>query len=168
MPYSRRKATRQCRGAVESQSVRHLPAKVTLTVTKRKVTTVKRHKVRGKIRIVKTVTTVVKFAARPTTNGQAPGNATVHTTAAGKRFGASGSFILKSGKSATIATTATVDGDSGSVDTGSAPNPAADLTYHDFGQSSCIGTVIFGGLPCIDLTAGGEILKATTTVKGYR
>ena len=122
----------------------------------------------GKIRIVKSVSTMVKFTAKPTTNGQGPANATVITTAAGKRFGASGSFFLSVGKSATIATTATVDSDSGSVDTGSAPNPAADLIYHDFGQTGCVGTAIFGGLPCADPTAGGETLTATARVKGYK
>lgn len=168
-PYNPGKGTVNAAGTVESQSVRHLPSKVSLTVSKKKLTTYIKRKIKGKIHRIRRVTTQVKVTATATTNGQAPASAKYTTTANGKRIGApSGTFTLKSGQSATVSTTAVVDSDTGAVPTGQPTNAAADLFYHDLGQSGCIGTVIFGGLPCIDLTIGGERLSATTRVKGYR
>ena len=164
-PYNPGKGTPNQAASVESQALRHLPTQVKLTVTKKKVTTYK--KVNGKKR--KIVRTTVKFSSKVTANGAAAASAKITTTAAGKRVGgASGSFTLAAGKSATVVATAVVDSDTGSVPTGAAANPAADLFYHDLGAAGCTATAIFQGLPCIDAVVGGETIKATTTVKGYR
>ena len=64
--------------------------------------------------------------------------------------------------------TAVVDSDTGSVPTGQPANAAADLFYHDLGAGGCVPTAIFGGLPCADATLGGETIKASSTVKGFR
>ena len=128
-----------------------------------------RRKIHGKSHKVKVVSTLVRFSSSVSANGAAAANTAISTTAGGKRVGgASGSFVLASGKSAVVKATAVVDSDSGSVPTGQAANAAADLFYHDLGASGCVPTAIFGGLPCLDATLGGEIISATSTVKGYR
>jgi len=168
-PYNPGRGTVNAAGSVEVQSIRHLPTQVKLTVTKKKVTKTVRRKVNGKIRRVKVVSTVVRFSSTVSSNGATAASATIVTTAGGKKVGgASGSFVLKSGKSAVVKATAVVDSDSGSVPTGQTANPTADLFYHDLGQSGCVPTAIFRGLPCLDATIGGEIISATSTVKGYR
>jgi len=168
-PYNPGRGTVNAAGSVEVQSIRHLPTQVKLTVTKKKVTKTVRRKVKGKIRRVKVVSTLVRFSSTVSSNGAAAASATIVTTAGGKKVGgASGSFVLKSGKSAVVKATAVVDSDSGSVPTGQTANPTADLFYHDLGQSGCVPTAIFRGLPCLDATIGGEIISATSTVKGYR
>ena len=164
-PYSPGKGTPNAAGSVEAQALRHVPTQVKLTVTKKKVTTFKR--VKGKRH--KVVRTTVKFSSTVTANGAAPASATITTTAAGKKVGgASGSFTLAAGKSATVVATAVVDSDTGAVPTGQPVNPAADLFYHDLGAAACTATPIFQGLPCIDAVVGGETIKATATVKGYK
>ena len=172
-PYNPGKGTPNAAASVEVQALRHVPTQVKLTVTKKKLTTYKKHrvKVKGKfvIRKVKIVRTQVKFSSVVTENGAAPSSATIITTAAGKKVGAAaGSFILASGKSATVIATARVDSDSGAVPTGQPTNAAADLFFHDLGAAACVKTAIFQGLPCNDATVGGEIIKATAVVKGYR
>ena len=163
------KGTPNAAGSVEAQSLRHIPTQVSLTLTKKKVTTTTRKRVKGKIRTVKKVTTLVRFSSKVTENGAAASSATITTTAGGKRVGgASGSFVLASGKSATLVATAVVDSDTGSVPTGQPANAAADLFYHDLGTSGCVATAIFGGLPCSDATVGGETIKASSPVKGFR
>ncbi len=77
-------------------------------------------------------------------NGRAFGTAT--TGADGVVVGV---FKLKAGTSATIAATAVV----------------AD---QDLGASGCVASPIFQGLPCIDATAGGGTLKASTKVTAFR
>jgi hypothetical protein len=168
-PYNPGKGTVNAAGSVEVQSIRHLPTQAKLTVTKKKVTKTVRRKIKGKIRTVKVVSTLVRFSSTVTSNGAAAAKATIATTAGGKKVGgASGSFVLASGKSAVVKATAVVDSDSGSVPTGQTANPAADLFFHDLGASGCVPTAIFGGLPCLDATLGGEIVSATSTVKGYK
>jgi hypothetical protein len=168
-PYNPGKGTPNAAGSVEVQSIRHLPTQVKLTVTKKKVTKTVRRRIKGKIVKVKVVSTLVRFSSTVTANGAAPANAVITTTAGGKKVGgASGSFVLASGKSAVVKSTAVVNSDSGSVPTGQTANPTADLFFHDLGQSGCVPTAIFGGLPCLDATVGGEIVSATSTVKGYR
>jgi hypothetical protein len=168
-PYNPGKGTVNAAGSVEVQSIRHLPTQVKLTVTKKKVTKIVKRKVKGKIVKRKVVSTLVRFSSTVTENGAAAANAVITTTAGGKKVGgASGSFVLKSGKSAVVKATAVVDSDSGSVPTGQTANPTADLFFHDLGQTACVKTAIFGGLPCLDATLGGEIISATSTVKGYR
>jgi hypothetical protein len=149
--------------------VRHIPTALKLNVTKKKVTTVKTKRIKGKKRVIKTVRTLVKFNASVTENGAAPGSAVITTTAAGKKVGgASGSFVLASGKSAKVTATAVVDSDTGNVPTGQPANAAADLFYHDLGATACVKSAIFQGLPCVDATLGGVRLTASTLVKGYR
>ncbi len=166
-PYNPGKGTPNAAGSVEVQSIRHIPTQVQLTVTKKNVTAYKTVKVKGKKHRVKVTRTLVKFSSTVTENGQAPASAVITTTAGGKTVGgASGSFILAAGKSATVKATAVVDSDSGSVPTGQTANAAADLFFHDLGAAGCVKTAIFGGLPCNDATLGGETISATATVKG--
>jgi hypothetical protein len=168
-PYTPNTGKANPAGSVESQSVRHIPTQVALTVTKKKVTAIIKKRVKGKIRKVKKITTLVRFKASVTENGAPPAAATITTTAAGKKVGgASGSFVLASGKSATVTATGVVDSDSGSVPTGQPANAAADLFYHELGAAACVKSAIFGGLPCDDATVGGQIVKASAVVKGYR
>lgn len=168
-PYNPGKGTPNAAGSVEVQSIRHIPTQIKLTVTKKKVTKIVKRKVHGKSHKVKVVSTTVRFSSTVTENGAAAASAVITTTAAGKRVGgASGAFTLASGKSATVKATAVVDSDSGSVPTGQAANAAADLFFHDLGTTGCVKTAIFGGLPCLDATVGGEIISATATVKGYK
>ena len=168
-PYNPGKGTPNPAGSVEVQSLRHLPTQAKLAVTKKKLTSSKIVKVKGKKHRVTVIRTQVKFSSVVSENTVSPSSVTIVTTAAGKKVGgAAGSFILARGKSATVVATATVDSDSGSVPTGAAPNPAADLFYHDLGAAACVKTAIFQGLPCTDATVGGEIIKATAVVKGYK
>ena len=168
-PYNPNKGTPNAPGSVETQSIRHIPTQVKLNVSKKKVTTSKTRRIKGKRHVVKTVRTLVKFGATVDENGSAPASAVITTTAAGKTVGsASGSFYLASGKSATVKATAVVDSDSGSVPTGQPANAAADLFYHDLGATACVKSAIFGGLPCVDATLGGVTISATAVVKVYR
>jgi hypothetical protein len=164
-PYNPGKGTPNAAGSVETQAVRHIPTLVKLNVTKKKVTKFKR--IKGKRH--KVVTTLVKTNATVTENGAAPGSAVITTTAAGKKVGgASGSFVLASGKSAKVTATAVVDSDTGNVPTGQPANAAADLFYHDLGATACVKSAIFQGLPCVDATLGGVTISASTVVKGYK
>jgi hypothetical protein len=167
-PYNPGKGTSNAAGSVEVQSIRHIPTQVKLNTLRKKLTTYKTVRIKGKKHQVKVIRTLVKFSSTVTANGAPPSSASIVTTAAGKKVGAaSGSFILARGKSATVVATATVDSDSGAIPTGQPTNAAADLFYHDLGAAGCVKTVIFQGLPCSDATVGGEIIKATTVVKGY-
>ena len=169
-PYNPGKGTPNPAGSVEVQSLRHIPTQVSLTVTKKKVTATIRKRVKGKIRKVKKVTTLVRFTAKVSENGAAPASATITTTAGGKKVGgATGSFVLAAGKSLTVKATAVVDSDTGSVPTGQPANAAADLFFHDLGAAACVATpAISGGLPCAGATVGGETISASATVKGFR
>lgn len=168
-PYNPGKGTANPAGSVETQSIRHIPTQVKLSVTKKKVTTSKTKRINGKKRVIKTVRTLVKFSSSVSENGAAASSAVTTTTAAGKRVGgASGSFYLASGKSATVKATAVVDSDSGNVPTGQPANAAADLFYRSLGAAACVKSAIFGGLPCADATVGGVTISATAVVKGYK
>ena len=168
-PYNPGKGTPNAAGSVETQAIRHVPTQVKLTVNKKKITTYVKRKINGKSRKVKQISTRVTFSSAVTENGAAPSAVTITTTAAGKNVGgASGSFVLASGKSATVTAKAVVDSDSGSVPTGQPAVATADLFFHDLGAGSCVKSAIFGGLPCADATVGGAILTASATVKGYK
>ena len=164
-PYTPGKGTPNAAGTVEVQSVRHIPTQVKLVTTRSRVVAYKR--VKGKR--VKVVRTRVKFSTTVTENGQAAASAVVTTTAAGKRVGgASGSFVFAGGRTVTVVATAVVDSDSGSISTGQAASPN-DLRYHDLGAAGCKATAgLNPGVPCADATVGGETVRATATVKGYR
>jgi hypothetical protein len=169
-PYNPGKGTPNQAGSVEAQSIRHIPTQVKLTVTKKKVTTYTKKRVKGKIVRVKHVRTAVRFSSNVTENTVPAAAAVITTTAGGKRVGgAAGGFSLARGKTVTVIATARVDSDSGSVPTGQPANAAADLFYHDLGAAACVKTpAIAGPLPCIDATLGGVTIKATAVVKGYR
>ena len=168
-PYNPGKGTANAAGSVEAQAIRHIPTQVQLNVTKKKVTTSKTRRINGKKRVIKTVRTLVKFGSTVSENGAAAASVVITTTAAGKKVGgASGSFYLASGKSATVTATAVVDSDTGNVPTGQPANAAADLFYHDLGAAACVKSAIFGGLPCSGATLGGVTIKASTTVKGFK
>ena len=166
-PYNPGKGTPNAAGTVETQSIRHIPTQVTQTVTKKRLVsyrTVRRH---GKKVRLKVIRTQVKFSSTVSANGAAPSSASVSTTANGKRVGgANGTFILAAGKSATVIATALVN-HGASVPTGQTAT-AADLFYTDLGAAACTKTTIFGGLPCVTATVGGEIIKASTVVVGYK
>jgi hypothetical protein len=147
-------------GTVETQSVRNIPATLKLTATRKKVTTtrtVKRKK-------VKVVSTTVKVTSQVTENGKPASSATVTVSVGGKR--SIGAFKLAHKKTAVVVATARIDSDSGSVPTGVTAT-AADLFYHDLGQSGCVAMTVFGGLPCIDATVGGVTVTGRAVVKGY-
>jgi hypothetical protein len=168
-PYNPGKGTPNAAGSVEAQSIRHIPTQAKLNLTKKKVTTTKTKRIKGKKRVIKTVSTLVNFNTTVSENGAAPANAVITTTVGDKKVGgASGSFSLASGKSATVKATAVVDGDTGNVPTGQPANAAADLFYHDLGATACVKSAIFGGLPCADATLGGATISATATVKGFK
>jgi hypothetical protein len=166
-PYNPGKGTPNAAGTVETQSIRHIPTQVKQTVTKKKLTSYRTKRIKGKKHKVKIIRTQVKFSSTVDANGTAPSSASITTTAAGKKVGgASGSFILAAGKSATVTATALVNHDA-SVPTGQTAT-AADLFYSDLGAAACTKTTIFGGLPCVDATVGGQTIKASTVVVGYK
>jgi hypothetical protein len=174
-PYNPGKGTPNAAGTVESQALRHVPTALSLTTKKTKVTKTTTVRVKGKKVKRKKVTTVVRWSATATANSAAPSSSTVATVIAGtlasgkKTGGASGSFVLAAGKSATITSTATINSDTGSIPTGQPANAAGDLWYHDLGSGACTPTTaLTGGLPCINATVGGDILKATAKVTGYK
>ena len=152
-------------GTVETQSIQHIPNELQQTVTKKKLTSFVTKRVKGIKRRVKVIRTQVKFSAAVTANGAAPASVKISTTAAGKRVGAaSGSFILATGKSAKVTSTALVN-QGASVPT-AATAVSTDLFYTDLGITGCT-TAIGAGLPCVDATVGGETLTASTVVVGF-
>ena len=154
-------------GSVETQTIVHLPTQLTQTITKKKLISFVTKRIKGKKHRVKVIRTQVKFSATASANGAAPASVAISTTAAGKRVGgASGSFILAAGKSATVISTAILN-HGASVPTGQTA-AAADLFYADIGAVACTKSAIFGGLPCVDATVGGETLKASKVVVGYK
>jgi hypothetical protein len=166
-PYNPGKGTVNAAGTVETQAIRHIPTQVKQTITKKKLTTYRTVRRNGKKVRIKVIRTQVKFSATVDANGAAPASVSITTTAAGKKVGgASGSFILAAGKSATVTSTALVN-QGASVPTGQSAAPA-DLFYTDLGGGACTPSAIGGGLPCVGATVGGETLKASTAVVGYR
>ena len=165
-PYTPNTGKANAAGSVEVQALRHLPAKVTLSVTRKRVVTHKTVKVRGK-RVKRTVvSTAVSFKTAVTENGQPAASATVSVTSRGKKLGAKG-FTMTGLKSATLVATALVDSDTGSVPTGT-PAAPTDLFFHDLGSSGCVPTPLFQGLPCTDATLGGETATTSVVVRAFR
>jgi hypothetical protein len=163
-PYNPGRGTANPAGTVETQSVRFIPTQAKLTVTKKKLTSTKVVKRKGKRVRVKVIRTRVTFSATATENGNAA-TGTITTTAGGKRVGgAQGSFILTL-KSATVTATAVLNKDA-SVPTGQTAT-ANDLYFRDAGAAACVKTAAFGGLPCVDATVGASTVKASATVKKY-
>src|SRR3954453_12178392 len=107
-PYNPGKGTPNPAGSVEVQALRHIPTQVKRNVAKKKLTSFKTIKRKGKKVRVKVIRTRIPFSSAVTENG-APATGTITTTAAGKKVGgATGSFILTA-KSATLTATAVVN-----------------------------------------------------------
>ncbi len=167
-PYNPGKDTPNVAGSVEVQSLRHVPVRLRTTVTRRKLMSYTTRRIKGKRQRVTVVRTRVRFASRVTENGNAASSAAITTRAAGTKVGgASGSFVLARGKSATVTATAILDSDSGPVPTGQPPTPG-DLLFHDLGASGCVASAIFQGAPCSDATVGGQTVRSATRVTSYR
>ena len=160
-PYNPGAGTVNNAGTIETQSIVHIPAKLTLKVTKKRVLTTKL--VRGKR--VNVVGTRVTFSSSATEAGVAAAGP-ITTTAGGKRVGgARGSFTF-SGAAIVVAATAELHKGT-SIPTGSAVSNA-DLFYADLGPGACTRTPIFGGVPCVDATVGRATPKASLRVAGFR
>jgi hypothetical protein len=166
-PYNPGKGTPNAAGSVETQSLRHLPIILHFATSKKRVVTYT--KVKGKR--VKHVATVLRWKANVTENGKAPGSATIGVFYKNKRIGgAAGKLTLRGVASAKLTLIAIVDSETGGTTTSIPTGQTAtidDLFYHDLGQTACTPSAIFGGLPCIDATLGGEIIGGTTTIKAY-
>jgi hypothetical protein len=155
-PYNPGVGTVNAAGTVETQSIQHIPTKLALTYTKKRVVLVRNGK--------RTVGTLVKFSSA-VTEGTTPAAAAVVTKAGTKKVGgAKGSFIF-SGKSVTLTSTADLHKGT-AVPTGAAP-ANTDLFYADLGGSACTKTAIFGGVGCVAATVGRSTPKASARIKGY-
>ena len=167
-PYTPGTGQPNAAGTVETQALQRLPVKLTTAIARKRVVTTKTVKVKGKKEKVKIVATAVGFASGVTENGTPAASAVVTTTGRGKKLGAAkGSFAMVGLKSVRLTVTAVYDSDSGSVPTGT-PTASTDLFFHDFGSAGCTPTAIFGGLPCIDATAGGGRVTNNVVVAAYR
>jgi hypothetical protein len=160
-PYNPGVGTVNGGGTVEAQSIVHIPARVALKVTKRRVLTTK--VAMGKR--VSVVGTHVTFAATASEAGNpAPGPIT--TTAGGKKVGgARGSFTF-TGAAIVVTATANLHKRT-AVPTGTAA-ANADLFYTDLGGSACTKTAIFGGVSCVSATVARATPKASVRVIGFR
>jgi hypothetical protein len=166
-PYNPGKGTPNAAGSVETQSIRHLPVILHFNTTKKRVVTYTTKRIKGKKHKIKHVATVITWKSAVTENGKAPGAATVAVLYKNKRIGgASGKLTVRGVPSVKLTLLALVDSDTGSVPTGQTAT-IDDLFYHDLGAAGCTASAIFGGLPCIDATLGGEIIGGTTTIKAY-
>lgn len=162
-PYNAGKGTPNAAGTVEVQSIRRLPTVVRLNVTKKRVVTYTRVKKKR----VKHVATVLRFSASVTENGQPAAQSTIAVLYKGKRVGgATGKLTVRGVKTVTLLVGAVTNTGSGSVPTGQTPTEN-DLYYRDLGASACTPTTIFGGVPCIDATAGENVVGAKVSVKAY-
>lgn len=160
-PYTPGMGTVNPAAAVESQSVRHAPAKLSLTYSRRKVVTSKL--VKGKR--VESVGTRVAYSTSITEAGTAA-RGPVTTTAAGKKIGgARGSFTFTGASVALVARAELHKG--ASVPAGPARSNA-DLYYSDLGAAACTKTPIFGGVPCVAATVGRTTPTASVRVVGFR
>ena len=167
-PYTPGTGQPNAAGTVETQSLQRLPVKLTTAVARKRLVTTKTIKVKGKKQKVKIVGTAVGFASGVSENGAAAWSAKITTTAPGKKLGgAKGTFLMVGLKSVRLTVTAVFDSDSGSVPTGT-PTAATDLFFHDLGAAGCTATPIFGGVPCIDATAGGGRVTNSVVVTAYR
>lgn len=155
-PYNPGVGTVNAAGTVETQSIQHIPTKLALTYTKKRVVVLRSGKRR--------VGTRVQFSSA-VTEGTTPAAATVVTKAGTKKVGgAKGSFIFF-GKSVTLTSTADLHKGT-AIPTGAAPSNA-DLFYAELGQSACTKTAIFGGVACVDATVGRATPSASVRIKGY-
>jgi hypothetical protein len=155
-PYNPGVGTVNAAGTIETQAIQHIPTKLALTYTKKRVVLVRAGK--------RKVGTLVRFSSA-VTEGTTPAAATVVTRAGTKKVGgAKGSFIFI-GSSVTLTSTADLH-KSTPVPTGAAPSND-DLYYADLGASACTKTALFGGVPCADATAGRSTPRASVRIKGY-
>jgi hypothetical protein len=160
-PYNPGVGTVNAAGTVETQSIVHVPTKLTLTYKKARVVTFKR--VKGKR--VKSVSTRVTYSTAVTEAGNAA-TGTVTATAGGKKVGgAKGAFTFKG---ASVTLTATADLHKGTAVPTGAAQSNADLFYTDLGASSCTKTPIFSGVPCLAATVARATPKASVRITGFR
>lgn len=163
-PYTPGAGTPNAAGSVETQSIRDLPVILHFFTSKKRVVTYKHVTKKKRIKVI---STVVKWKSNVTDGATAAPKSSVVVLYKGKKIGgATGSLTLKGVKSAKLTIVAAIDSDTGTVATG-VPASLNDLFYHDSGASSCTASPIFGGLPCIDSTVGGEFLAGTDTVTAY-
>jgi hypothetical protein len=157
-PYTPAKGTPNAAGSVETQALVRLPANVQISGLKR-IRHAKTRTVRVKGKKVKrtTVTTGIAFGAKVTEGGDAVSGAKVTAKANGRSLGtatttstgiAAGAFVFAKG-TVTLAVTAVI--------------PDRDL-----GASACVKSAAFGGLPCVDATAGGSTHTASIKVTAYK
>jgi hypothetical protein len=160
-PYNPGVGTVNAGATVETQSIVHLPTKVTLQYSKKRVVISKLVKAKR----VKLVSTNVTFSSSATEAGKAA-TARITTTAGGKRVGgARGSFTFRG---AAVVLTATAELHRGSsVPTGAARSNA-DLFYANLGAAACTKTPIFGGVPCVAASVARETPRASVRVTGFR
>ena len=85
-PYNPGKGTPNAAGTVETQSIRHIPTQIKLNAAKKKLTSFKTIKRKGKKVRVKVIRTRITFSSAVTENG-APATAAITTTAGGKKVG---------------------------------------------------------------------------------
>ena len=155
-PYNPGVGTVNAAGTVETQSIQHVPTKLKLTYTKKRVVLIRNH--------VRKVGTLVRFSSA-VTEGTTPAAATVVTKAGSKKVGgAKGSFIFI-GKSVTL--TASADLHKGAAVPTGAAAANGDLYYADLGAAACTKTAIFGGAPCVAATVGRSTPRASARVTGY-
>lgn len=160
-PYNPGVGTVNAAGTVETQSVVHVPTKLTLTYTKKRVLTTKL--VKGKR--VRAVGTRVAYSSTVTEAGK-PATGTVVATAGGKKVGGAKGTFTFTGAATTL--TAVADLHKGTaIPTGAAASNA-DLFYTDLGASACTKTAIFGGAPCVASTVARATPKASVRITGFR
>jgi hypothetical protein len=155
-PYNPGVGTVNAAGTVETQSIQHIPTKLALKYTKKRVVLVRGGKRR--------VGTLVRFTSA-VTEGTAPATAAVVTKAGTRKVGgAKGSFIF-AGKSVTLTSTAELHKGT-AVPTGAAASNG-DLYYADLGATACTKTAIFGGAPCVAATVARATPRASVRIAGY-
>jgi hypothetical protein len=159
-PYSPGAGTLNEAATVESQSIRHAPARLTLTYNRKQVVSSKL--VKGKR--VRSVGTRVTYATTVTEAGAAA-RGPVTATAAGKKVGgARGSFTFTGASVALVARAELHKG--ASVPTGAARSNA-DLYYANLAAAACTKTPVFGGVPCVAATVGRATPRASVRVVGF-
>jgi hypothetical protein len=159
-PYSPGAGTLHEAATVESQSIRHAPARLTLTYNRKQVVSSKLAK--GKR--VRSVGTRVTYATTVTEAGAAA-RGPVTATAAGKKVGgARGSFTFTGASVALVARAELHKG--ASVPTGAARSNA-DLYYANLAAAACTKTPVFGGVPCVAATVGRATPRASVRVVGF-
>jgi hypothetical protein len=166
-PYNPGKGTPNAAASVEAQSLRNVPTTLHFNYVRTRIVGHKTVRAKGKKKTVKVISTRITWRVTATENGKPAANSVIVVGYKGKKAGgATGKLTVRGVSSVKLSVLAAVDSDTGSVPTGQTAT-LDDLFYHDLGASGCVASAIFGGLPCIDATTGGEILGGNVTVKAY-